>query len=172
MPLRPVVNDILDESTVMKILYICTHNRCRSILSEAVTNHLSDGSMVAKSAGSQPVGEVHPLSIRHLEEAGISTEGLRSQSWDDFESFAPNVVVTVCDSAAGESCPVWFGNTIKIHWGLSDPSKLQGSEEDIADAFRHTIAIITERVKQLQTIAAQNLDQQALRVALDALVNG
>ena len=155
----------------MKILYICTHNRCRSILSEAITNHLSDGSIVARSAGSQPVGEVHPLSIRYLDEAGINTQGLTSQSWDEFESFAPDVVVTVCDSAAGESCPVWFGNTIKIHWGLSDPSKLEGSEAAKAEAFRDTIQIITQRVKGLAQIASQALDKPALQQALAQLIN-
>ena len=90
----------------MKILYICTHNRCRSILSEAITNHASQGVIEAKSAGSQPVGEVHPLSIKYLAQSGIATSGLTSQSWDEFEAFAPDVVVTVCDSAAGETCPV------------------------------------------------------------------
>ena len=137
----------------MKILYICTHNRCRSILSEAVTNHLASDLIDARSAGSQPVGEVHPLSIKYLAEEGIATEGLRSESWDDFEDFAPDLVVTVCDSAAGEVCPVWFGDTMKVHWGLEDPSKLTGSEEIISDAFRNTIAIISDRVKQLAEIA-------------------
>ena len=136
----------------MKILYICTHNRCRSILSEAISNHVSKGSIIAKSAGSQPVGEVHPLSIKYLNEAGISTHGLSSQSWDEFEDFAPDIVVTVCDSAAAEACPVWFGNSIKVHWGLADPSKLQGSEEKIAGAFRATIAEITFRVKSLMSL--------------------
>ena len=140
----------------MKILYICTHNRCRSILSEAVTNHLSKGKIEAKSAGSQPVGQVHPLSIKYLAEAGIATQGLTSQSWDEFEEFAPDIVVTVCDSAAGEACPVWFGSTMKVHWGLQDPSKLTGSEEEIADAFRQTIAIITQRVEGLIQVAHQD----------------
>ena len=140
----------------MKVLYICTHNRCRSILSEAITNQFSDGkvgkkvgSIVAKSAGSQPAGEVHPLSIKYLQEAGISTDGLQSQSWDDFEHFAPDLVVTVCDSAAGETCPVWFGKSLKVHWGLADPSKLQGSEVEISEAFRATIEQIKQRVEQL-----------------------
>ncbi|MFT4938533.1 MAG: arsenate reductase [Paraglaciecola sp.] len=136
----------------MKILYICTHNRCRSILSEAITNHVANGSIIAKSAGSQPVGEVHPLSIKYLNEAGISTHGLHSQSWDEFEDFAADVVVTVCDSAASETCPIWFGDSVKVHWGLADPSKLQGSEEQIADAFRTTIKEITLRVNKLMSL--------------------
>ncbi|AJQ95651.1 arsenate reductase ArsC [Gynuella sunshinyii] len=145
----------------MKILYICTHNRCRSILSEAITNHKAGGRIEARSAGSQPAGEVHPLSLKYLAEAGIPTTDLRSQSWDEFEDFAPDVVVTVCDSAAGEACPVWFGKTLKVHWGLEDPSKLSGSEEDIADAFRHTIQLISDRVDALLTVAAMDKTQWA-----------
>ncbi|WP_143872164.1 arsenate reductase ArsC [Catenovulum sediminis] len=150
----------------MKILYICTHNRCRSILSEAISNHFSDGKLEAKSAGSQPSGEVHPLSLKYLQEAGIATEGLQSQSWDEFEDFAPDIVVTVCDSAAGEACPVWFGNSVKVHWGLSDPSKLEGSESEKAEAFRATIAEIKSRVEALKSISVDVSEQTALRAAL------
>ena len=133
----------------MKILFICTHNRCRSILSEAISNHYSNGKIEARSAGSQPVGEVHPLSIRYLEENGIPTTNLKSQSWDEFEDFEPDLVITVCDSAAKETCPVWFGNSTQIHWGLSDPSKLTGTEEEIGNAFNSTIAEIKARTEQL-----------------------
>ncbi|MEC9407047.1 MAG: arsenate reductase ArsC [Pseudomonadota bacterium] len=135
----------------MKLLYICTHNRCRSILSEAVTNHRAGERITARSAGSQPAGEVHPLSLRYLDEAGYPTAGLRSQSWDVFEDFAPDVVITLCDSAAGEACPVWFGQAIKLHWGLEDPSKLEGDQ--VADAFRETINRIEARVDALNRIA-------------------
>lgn len=153
----------------MKVLYICTHNRCRSILSEAITNHVAGDVITAKSAGSQPVGEVHPLSLKYLNEAGIPTEGLQSQSWDEFEAFAPDLVITVCDSAAGESCPVWFGKSVKVHWGLSDPSKLTGSEEDIARAFNDTIAQISARVTDLKTIAEQPFTPDSLRASLAKL---
>ena len=160
----------------MKILYICTHNRCRSILSEAVTNHLSEGRIQAKSAGSQPVGQVHQLSLKYLEEAGIATDGLQSQSWDAFEDFAPDVVITVCDSAAGETCPVWFGKALRVHWGLADPSKLQGSEEQVAEAFRTTISEITQRVQQLLRVSLDNLDKTLLASVFEELgaqpVNG
>lgn len=87
----------------MKVLYICTHNRCRSILCEAITN-ASNGNVEARSAGSQPVGKVHPFSIKYLAERGFDTSGLKSQSWDEFEDYDADLVVTVCDSAAGESC--------------------------------------------------------------------
>ncbi|NMH59186.1 arsenate reductase ArsC [Alteromonas ponticola] len=136
----------------MKILFICTHNRCRSILSEAITNQLTDSHVVARSAGSQPVDEVHPLSIKYLEQSGFDTLGLTSKSWHQLESFAPDVVVTVCDSAASESCPVWFGQAIKVHWGLEDPSKIDDAKE-AERAFLHTIEIISERAKQINQIA-------------------
>ncbi|WP_299081094.1 arsenate reductase ArsC [uncultured Paraglaciecola sp.] len=153
----------------MKILYICTHNRCRSILSEAITNHYANGKIVAKSAGSQPVGEVHPLSIKYLQEAGIATDDLSSQSWDEFEDFKPDVVVTVCDSAASESCPLWFGNSLKVHWGLADPSKLRGSEQQIAEAFQNTIEQIKQRVQQLVSLHVDINDQGAFKAALARL---
>ncbi|MGB3727216.1 MAG: arsenate reductase ArsC [Glaciecola sp.] len=153
----------------MKILYICTHNRCRSILSEAITNHLAKGVIEARSAGSQPAGIVHPLSIKYLQEDGITTAGLSSQSWDEFEDFAPDIVVTVCDSAAGEACPIWFGNTIKVHWGLSDPSKLSGSDDEIAEAFRSSISIIKDRVISLRQLAEQSLSKVDLQTALSKL---
>lgn len=155
----------------MKILYICTHNRCRSILSEAVTNHLAAGTIDARSAGSQPSGQVHPLSLQYLAEAGITTAGLQSQSWDEFEDFAPDLVVTVCDSAAGETCPVWFGKALKVHWGLADPSRLEGSDADKAAAFRHTIQLIEQRVQDLLVLAAQPREQwPATLAALGAQV--
>lgn len=156
----------------MKILYICTHNRCRSILSEAITNHMSlqtQGNIQAKSAGSQAAEEVHPLSLQYLQEAGIPTEGLTSKSWDQLESFEPDVVITVCDSAAGEACPVWFGKTVKVHWGLADPSKIEGSEDEKAAAFRETIAEIQHRVSQLFTLGADQLTKEELRSALHQL---
>ena len=153
----------------MKILYICTHNRCRSILSEAITNHVAGDRILAKSAGSPPSGVVHPLSIHYLKEANISVDGLQSQSWDEFEDFKPDVVVTVCDSAAGEACPVWFGNSVKVHWGLADPSKIEGSEEEKAEGFRACIAEITERVNKLIPIAEKNLTPAELKSELAKL---
>ena len=153
----------------MKLLFICTHNRCRSILAEAVTNHLSDGSLEAKSAGSQPVGEVHPLSLTYLVEAGIPVDGLCSQSWDEHESWQPDVVITVCDSAAGEQCPVWFGKAIRAHWGLQDPSRLDGSDEEIAEAFRRTMKILSSRIKILLNTKLDAMDQIDLKLMFDVL---
>ena len=150
----------------MKILYICTHNRCRSILSEAITNQIAGNLVTAKSAGSQPAGKVHPLSLKYLAQTGYAIHDLQSQSWDDFEDFQPDVVVTVCDSAAGEACPLYFGNSLKVHWGLHDPSKIEGNEEQIEQAFLVCIDEIAQRVQKLKGIAAQNLSKDALKQAL------
>ena len=154
----------------MKILFICTHNRCRSILSEAITNHYSVGKLIARSAGSQPAGVVHPLSLKYLKKSGIDTGELKSQSWDEFEEFEPDMVITVCDSAAKETCPVWFGTAVQMHWGLADPSKVKGSEDEIAAAFHRTIAEITQRTQALlQLPLAQQFDQKHLRQEMEKL---
>ena len=154
----------------MKILYICTHNRCRSILSEAITNHLAHGNIQAFSAGSQPAGQVHPLTLKYLEEKGIPTTELKSQSWDEFESVHPDVVVTVCDSAANEVCPVWFGDTVKIHWALPDPSKLQGSEEEIRAAFYAVMDTIEQRVQKILALQLNTLSRAERQAQLNLLV--
>ncbi len=156
----------------MNILYVCTHNRCRSIICEAITNALGAGRLSAVSAGSSPAGEVHPLSLRYLVEAGYPTDGLRSQSWDEFDGVPLDLVLTVCDSAAGESCPLWMGSTPKLHWGLADPSKLEGSEEEVAAAFRATIAEVEQRVRDLLALPLEELDAEGLKVALGELGAG
>lgn len=154
----------------MKILYICTHNRCRSILSEALTNHLSKGKLQAFSAGSQPAGQVHPLSLKYLAEKGVSIDGLKSQSWDDFEVEQPDIVITVCDSAAAEACPVWIGQSVRVHWGLPDPSKLQGAEKEIRDAFYAVMETIEKRIQQLLTLDFDAMTKSELQNRLNQLI--
>lgn len=135
-------------SEPLKVLFICTHNRCRSVLFEALTNQLANGRIIAQSAGSSPAGEIHPGTLKHLAAKGIDTSTLRSKSWDECESFSPDLVVTVCDSAAGEMCPVWFGLAQKLHWGLSDPSAVKESEEQ-DNAFSQTMSEIETRVNRI-----------------------
>lgn len=130
----------------MKLLFICTHNRCRSILAEAITNHAGDGMVTAKSAGSSPQTQVHPSSIRALERHSINTQGLCSQSWHEFEDFEADAIITLCDQAAAETCPVWFGEAVRVHWGLSDPSKSNTDAE-----FDITIDILARRIQALIT---------------------
>ncbi len=153
----------------MKLLFICTHNRCRSIIAEAVTRHLGGSVLQARSAGSQPSGEVHPLSLKYLAEAGIDTAGLCSQSWDEHEDWAPDVVITVCDQAAGEQCPAWFGKSLKVHWGLPDPSRLEGSEEQVAEAFHRTISELTSRIEALLEQDVCGMDSGARALLLQQL---
>lgn len=156
-------------SEKLKVLFICTHNRCRSILSEAITNKLAGDVIDARSAGSQPAEAVHPLTLRYLQQTGYPTEGLRSQSWDDFEAFQPDLVITVCDSAAGEACPLYFGNSNKIHWGLADPSKTEGDDAEIEQAFLGCIDEIAERAIKLRELAAKQTGSDSFQTALSSL---
>ena len=132
----------------MKLLFICTHNRCRSILCEAIASQRGVGSLEAASAGSAPVEAVHPLTLRYLEERGYQTAGLQSQSWEGLAAFNPDRVITVCDSAAGEVCPLWMGEVEKIHWGLPDPSRVEGDEEAVRSAFLAVIDRIENKVDE------------------------
>ena len=132
----------------MKLLFICTHNRCRSILCEAIASQRGAGALQAASAGSAPVDAVHPLTLRYLEERGYQTSGLQSQSWEDLAAFNPDRVITVCDSAAGESCPLWMGEVEKIHWGLPDPSRVEGDQEAVRSAFLAVIDRIENKVDE------------------------
>ena len=132
----------------MRLLFICTHNRCRSILCEAVAAQRGSGLLRAASAGSAPAESVHPLTIHYLRERGYETCGLRSQSWHDLKSFQPERVVTVCDSAAGETCPLWLEDVEKLHWSLIDPSRVDGDKEAIRDAFMVVIDLIENRVDE------------------------
>lgn len=137
----------------MKILFLCTHNRCRSILAEALTRHKNSAWLQAKSAGSAPAGVVHPLTLRYLQEAGVSTLGLSSKSWFDLNGFQPDLIITLCDSAAGESCPVAFHAALKLHWPLSDPSKFE--DERAARAFHECMAELNQRLAWLENVAMQ-----------------
>ena len=138
----------------MKLLFVCTHNRCRSILCEAIAAQRGAGSLQAASAGSAPVDQVHPLTLRYLEERGYQTTGLQSQSWHDLEGFEPDRVITVCDTAAGEACPLLMGDVQKVHWGLPDPSRTEGSDEVIRAAFMAVIDRIESKVDEWAREAA------------------
>ena len=153
----------------MKILYICTHNRCRSILAEAVTRHLSTGIIEARSAGSHPAGIIHPLTLQYLQERKISTEALRSQSWDDFANWQPDVVITVCDRAAKEQCPWWPHSTHRVHWGLTDPSRLPPGSDDVRRAFMHVIDVLEKRIRTLFSHDIKSMNATTLATLLHEL---
>jgi arsenate reductase (thioredoxin) len=131
----------------LKILVLCTGNSCRSIMGEALLNHLGQGRLTAFSAGSKPTGQVHPKSLALLQSKGISTAGFRSKSWDEFADTPVDVVITVCDNAAGEACPVFFGAPVKAHWGVPDPAHATGNDAEIMSAFDSAYKTLEARVK-------------------------
>ena len=152
----------------MKLLFLCTHNACRSILAEAITRKIAGNRLVVASAGSHPAGRVHPLTLKHLQQRNYSIEGLTSQSWDDLKDFEPDIVITVCDSAAGETCPLWFGDAVKAHWGLPDPT----SQENITQVdtlFEQVINRIERRTKAFMQIEFEQLSREQLKSELKAL---
>lgn len=153
----------------MRVLFMCTANSCRSILSEALFNHLAPEGFEAVSAGSHPKGQVLPRSLTTLARAGIATDGLSSKGNDAFESCPPDIVVTVCDNAAGEACPIYFGPALKTHWGLADPSDVQGSDAEVDAAFDATLQRIEARCRAFFALRFAQLDRPALQAELDRI---
>lgn len=145
---------------------MCTHNSCRSILSEALFNHLAPPGMRAVSSGSFPSGKVNARALQALKAAGIATEGLSSKASQAFEAAPPDIVITVCDRAAGEACPVFFGPALKAHWGLADPSLASGSDEQIDAAFQLTLAKIDTRVRCFLDLPLARMSATELSAAL------
>jgi arsenate reductase len=146
------------------VLFLCTGNSARSLLAEALLNRLGEGRFRASSAGSQPKGEPHPMALEVLRSHGFETEGLRSKSWHEFAgSEAPpiDLVITVCDNAAGESCPVWPGRPIAAHWGIEDPAAVEG--EGQREAFEQALRYLRNRISLLVELPAESLDELALR---------
>lgn len=137
----------------MNVLFLCTGNSCRSILAEATFNVLAPEGMRAVSAGSQPAGYVHPRSLALLEREGFPTEGLHSKSWDALP-VTPDLVVTVCASAAGETCPVWLGPVPRVHWGVDDPARASGSDAQIDAAFEHAYRTLRARIEVFLALPA------------------
>jgi len=153
----------------MRVLFVCTANSCRSILSEALFNHLAPAGFEAISSGSFPKGQVLPRSLSTLEQAGISTAGLSSKGNDAFEGNPPDIVITVCDRAAGEACSVYFGPALKSHWGLEDPSDVVGDEARVDAAFQATLAHIESRCRAFFALPFAILDRDQLKHALDRI---
>lgn len=151
------------------VLFLCTGNSARSVLSEATLRAWDGKRFNAFSAGSQPTGHVNQFALAQLKAEGMPTDGLRSKSWDEFVDVEPmDLVITVCDSAAAESCPVVFGNFIRSHWGLPDPAAVEGSDADKVAAFNQAHAIVKSRLRALLALP-ENLwtDRSALQGVLD-----
>jgi arsenate reductase len=153
----------------MKILFICTHNACRSILGEAITRHLGAGRIDAASAGTSPGKAVHPETLKHLNMHGYETRGLSSKSLESVSAFAPDIAITVCDSAAGESCPIWLGSAVKVHWGLTDPSHLDVSEQEKAEAFADLISTLERRISRLLEYPLETMNTRELNTILNQI---
>ena len=154
------------------VLFLCTGNSARSILGEAIANGIGRKRFVGYSAGSQPKGEVHPLALELLRQMNLPTASLRSKAWDEFAlAGAPTMdfIFTVCDSAAGEACPVWPGHPMTAHWGLPDPAAVEGPEIERRRAFRQTFAALENRIKLFASLPFESLDRLSLQHRLDAI---
>ena len=147
------------------LLFLCTGNSARSIMAEAMANHLGKGRFHAYSAGSHPRGRVHPIALQILQDAGLPTATLRSKPWDEFaaaDAPAMDLIITVCDKAAGEACPVWPGHPVTAHWGVEDPAAIAGSPEQVRHAFAHALHLLQHRITLLLALKPEALDRLAL----------
>ena len=147
----------------MNILILCTGNSCRSILGEAVFNHLAPAGWKAISAGSKPAGYVHPRSLALLAREGISSEGYFSKSWDDLP-VAPDIVITVCGSAASEACPAYLGPVLRAHWGVEDPAHTTGTGAEIDAAFMHAYRVLRARIEAFFALPLEAIKQNPARL--------
>ena len=157
----------MTDKKTLNVLFLCTHNSARSILAEALLNHIGKGKFKAFSAGSSPAENQtpNPMALATLEKASISTEGLSSKSWDVFAApDAPNMdlVITVCDNAAGEVCPYWPGQPATAHWGYADPSESVGTDEQKLEAFKQTLHQIKRRLELFTSLPLISLSKLAL----------
>jgi arsenate reductase (thioredoxin) len=152
------------------LLFLCTGNSARSIMAEAIQNHRGNPAFTAYSAGSNPTGAVRPEALKELQNAHISTAGLRSKSWDEFaQPGAPELhfVFTVCDNAAKETCPIWPGRPMTAHWGVPDPAAVQGDPTEIERAFRTAFLSLDRRIALFLSLPLASLDRLALKKKVD-----
>jgi arsenate reductase len=147
----------------MNILFLCTGNSCRSILAEAIFNHLAPNDWRAQSAGSQPTGFVHPHALALLASENIPTQNCRSKSWHALP-MNPELVISVCSNAAAEVCPVYWGDALRAHWGVNDPAKVQGSPQKIQGAFKKTYLILRQRIETFLALDLADLKNDPLKL--------
>lgn len=157
------------------VLFLCTGNSVRSIIAESLLNQLGCDRFAGFSAGSHPKGVVHPIALELLKQMNLPTEALRSKSWDEFAvAGAPplDFVITVCDNAAGEVCPIWPGGPMTAHWGIADPAAVQGSDTEKWAAFRTAFSELDSRIKMLMSLPIRSLDRGKLQERLNAIGRG
>jgi arsenate reductase (thioredoxin) len=150
----------------MNVLFLCTGNSCRSILGEATFNHLAPDGWHAMSAGSKPTGKVHPRSLALLEREGIAIDGYHSKSWDALP-VTPDIVITVCSSAAGETCPAYLGPVMRTHWGVDDPAHATGTDQEIDAAFIAAYRTLRRRIEAFIALPLHDLQQDRARLKLE-----
>ena len=158
-----------------KVLFLCTGNSARSIIAEVMLNHLGGGRFQAHSAGSHPKGTVHPLALQTLQRMGFPIEGVRSKSWEEFaRPDAPplDMLVTVCDDAAGEVCPLWPGKPLTAHWGMEDPAAFQGTEEEQRQKFHEVALMLRRRIEQFLRLPLATLDSMTMQAKLHEIGQG
>ena len=154
------------------VLFLCTGNSARSIMAEAILGKVGAGKFQAFSAGSQPKGRVHPKAIQLLQSLGFDTSRFRSKSWGEFaRPGAPplDFVFTVCDNAAGETCPVWPGQPMTAHWGIPDPAAVEGTDVEIALAFKDAFRMLSQRIGVFAALPIRSLDKLSLQAKLKAI---
>lgn len=154
---------------ILRVLVLCTGNSCRSILGEALINHWGQGRLKAWSAGSHPVGRVNPDALATLARHGLPTTGYTSQSWDDLAEIDFDLLITVCDSAAGETCPAYLSPVARGHWGLPDPAQVSGSPDVVEAAFEATYAALERRVVALLAEPLDSLTPEALAACVNRI---
>ncbi len=155
---------------MMNVLFLCTGNSCRSILAEATFNHLAPSGWRALSAGSQPTGQVHARALALLARQGIASADCHSKSWEDLP-LTPDIVITVCASAAGETCPAYLGPVLRSHWGVADPAQVHGSDTEIDAAFESAYRILRARIEAFLALPLASLsqDRQRCKAELDRI---
>lgn len=159
-------------SAPYNILFLCTGNSARSILAECLMNRVGAGKFRAYSAGSMPKGQVHPQAIKLLAGLGYETAELRSKSWDEFATpDGPqfDFIMTVCDNAAGETCPVWPGKPIQAHWGIPDPAAVEGPDSEVALAFADAYRMLNNRIELFTALPIESLDRLAMKRGMDEI---
>jgi len=162
----------MEKGKVYNVLFLCTGNSARSILAESILNRLGNGRFRGYSAGSHPKREVHPLAKDLLKTLDMPTDGLRSKSWDEFaRTGAPEMdfVITVCDNAAGEVCPIWPGNPVTAHWGVPDPAAVEGDDRTRKNAFRSAYRQLENRIRLFTALRVEQLDGLSLKRQVDEI---
>ena len=154
------------------VLFLCTGNSARSILAEAYLNNVGKGRFKSYSAGSHPAGKINPFAVELLQRNRLPTTELRSKNWDEFArpgAPAIDLIFTVCDNAAGETCPVWPGHPITAHWGVADPAAVGGTDDDKRRAFRRAFSELSARIHHLLALPIEKIDHHTLKAKLDAI---